>query len=120
MSIEKAIKILLKFKEENKDKPFDYLDFWDDFNNYLSSKIKSKKVIKNIQLKLEIAQLKDFIMFSDDAETDIYGYAILLTPEFAEYMLENERSNKKIFWGALGSLFTLIGTIIGALIATFV
>lgn len=72
---------------------------------------------QNVSFYLHLARVKEFILFDDQAAT--IGEAFEVSKEFTDYVIKNDAKKRQFLYGLIGSLCTIVGGIVGALIAAF-
>lgn len=84
---------------------------------FLSKKFNPHK-IETIFLKLHIAMSKGFINWVEYFDT--ISQNIIITSVFANYVVDQEKGKQKFLYGLWGSIITIVGGLIGALITAFI
>lgn len=86
-----------------------------EFEKYLHAKRKNQH---EVNFKLKIALSKEFIKLNYSAST--LEEFVEVTETFSNYVLSQETAKKKFLYGAIGSAITVVGGLIGALIAVLI
>lgn len=116
MRISNAVNELLIFLHVFENEKIDN-GIHNHFLQHLRNKKYSENKINSIVCNLDIAEAKEFIKINPDAE---YYYEFIdITEKYSDYIIEQEKNHDKFLHGLLGSAFTIIGGIIGAIIAVF-
>lgn len=71
---------------------------------------------KNISFYLHVAIVKGFISVDEKEKT--IGNAFNFSSSFSEYVIEADSKKNKFVYGLIGSIVTVIGGLIGALITS--
>lgn len=118
MTVSKAVELLMKFVDSHEHLPTESKEDLKivgyEFEKFLSTKHKN---LQDASYKLEIAICKGFVSFNDEAET--LSEYVELSTEFADYHLGKEKAWIKFIYATIGSVLTVVGGIIGALITAF-
>lgn len=118
MTISKAVELLMKFVDANSDAKIETKEDCDKVDNDLEKFIRSKhKNEHEFSYKLKIAESKEFIIFDYNANT--LGEGVTTTEKFADYILSKESNSSKFLHGLIGSIVTVVGGVIGAVIGIF-
>lgn len=114
MNIIKAVRILHNFIVLNENE-----EIGKDGENFERLFIRYTKQhhyrAQSVSFYLHLAIVKGFIIFDNQANK--IGEAFEISTAFTDHVIKNDTQRKKFLYGLIGSVFTIVGGIIGALIA---
>lgn len=115
MNTIKAVRILHEFVDEYQREEVG--DSGDNFIRLFDEYIKRHHIKeKNISFYLHVAIVKGFISVDEKEKT--IGNAFNFSSSFSEYVIEADSKKNKFVYGLIGSIVTVIGGLIGALITS--
>ena len=115
MTIKKAIYYLLEFTDNNLTPVSDYETFDKSIIEFFKHKRFSNRKITQIKFLIDTANANGFLELNENAMS--YEEMFSTTKLFAEYVLKIEDDFIKFKYGLIGSVITIVGGLIGALIA---
>lgn len=117
MTISKSVELILKFCNSHSDKKIsdDGNNIEKEFISYLRTH--KHRNVDEVLYKIDLAMKKGFLEINLDA--DNFGEAFSSTILFSDYIIERENRFSKFIYGLTGSVLTVVGGVIGALIAAF-
>lgn len=119
MTIYRAVKILESFIEEHMNDPFTTgYDLRKQLKDYAFQQHKNKSYICEFLYKLDIAIAHEFILIKPYENR--MGDAIQITKAFSEYCTKRESLTQKFIHALIGSIITVFGGLIGALITALI
>lgn len=118
MKISKVVFVFMQFIDNTREIKIDPED--DNFLNTFEEDLKLFLRKRHINFdkfvyKFFLALKQDFFEVDQDAETLAEAFSV--SKHFADYVLEQEKGFTKFLYGLIGSCITVVGGLIGALIA---
>jgi len=119
MTISKAVKIFCEFCSSSKNVPFESADkFSDDFENFLTTKKFCRRKRLEINYKLHIAIVKEFIELNGESKT--YEDIFSLSSKLSDYELDREHKRLNFIYGLIGTAIGCGATLLGIILKTFI